>query len=1186
LSIEEVPIQCDFFSTMEDTSDDLSKCVTSSVLDAFSGLGADDEKKRIDSAMELLKHLASRDKEGGDKETRYACSRLIRGLGSGRDSARKGYYSAFVAFLYKFDTFPMQDIFDIMNKELEMGKFSSKGEEGEVCSGRVLACGAILRSGRFIKANTAEQKYIINQIFEASKQKSYLPQLLPSFINQLLVLENKTVFKDALWPALAPVLVKPWSEQTLDSFYMLLKIINVFPSVSKKSEVKEVFGGPPVIRLDNISEFNTVLFNIKGAWHRHPVYEEVCKILGASPSLAVEFWHSSVDSQLLGPKSSRSKGSLAIEMFCFLISHLKNSDSIPHLLTPRFISLLRQRLARVPLIEDGSEEMRLEANAAFTCLTNALKLTDTSDSTRVQCLEKIVTASRGDFGFDQITKSNIIHSIALSLKFEGLICAATLCRAVISGESHPCKGDDEESNDSLPTNWLNKDRISAIHLLATLATHPAATSDFQSEQTLVLVEHAFFPPPGCTSLCLAAKEGLLRCVAVTSPSGDPLATMRGQLSHVVSFINNKLTNGQKPYKASKEVLDSWKKMMTAIGKLKGILSTDDKKSKGSSEKNLSSVLLVLFMQLGLQLFLDPELALDSLEELHLCVEKAGLTKQKISKNVNEPHWVEVVTDLFLSLLSQSSSMLRSIVNRVFSALCPLMTQSALLNLVQVVDCSNESNPLSVRSEASEPNESVVDEDQEDSSDMEEDEEDRSDEEEEELEQDTVSDRVRAAVRDALGDAAEVTDTESVDVDDIGEEEGQKLDEALSQAFSVLRKGGSKTHMTKKQSRDSKDLVHFRVRVMDLIDTYMHSEQSLYLVCCMIAPLFHALEACLKDVNQKPLESRLRNSLRKLSTVKKFVNLENVDGDTITSLLQSLIAKGDRTAAVFLDVSHEVCVVSGFLVKSSQLLTDHNPAIEQQISNIYVMALNNFFDKRDCLLPPVFFSLVLKTMWNGNFILWPHLASAAFENKTVRPFRKIQALTLLREFTSNEKLLSQHPDEKIKLGTSLSMLAGEMLSGQAESNNETTSIKPRLLKELLLLLIVVHQHCNENVDWGNFRAALTRYIQSNKLFQLSREIKNLFKKLQNKLSISTNIDEVKKVEFQFAKPKPVVNGISEKSPKIKKRKSEQNKSKNSEQLQEKVAKRRAKEMRLNSLSDGLDNEMNFSAINLESGFEEN
>jgi len=71
--------------------------------------------------------------------------------------------------------------------------------------------------------------------------------------------------------------------------------------------------------------------------------------------------------------------------------------------------------------------------------------------------------------------------------------------------------------------------------------------------------------------------------------------------------------------------------------------------------------------------------------------------------------------------------------------------------------------------------------EEEDEESEEEEEENEDDEMEDLE-DTAADKIRAAVRSALGTGAEVSDTESIDVDDISEEEGQRLDEALSQAF--------------------------------------------------------------------------------------------------------------------------------------------------------------------------------------------------------------------------------------------------------------------------------------------------------------------------------------------------------------------------------------------------------------------
>ncbi len=52
----------------------------------------------------------------------------------------------------------------------------------------------------------------------------------------------------------------------------------------------------------------------------------------------------------------------------------------------------------------------------------------------------------------------------------------------------------------------------------------------------------------------------------------------------------------------------------------------------------------------------------------------------------EPHWVEVVVEILLSLLSQPSRLFRSVCKAVFSRICPHLTQEALSSILNVRDC--------------------------------------------------------------------------------------------------------------------------------------------------------------------------------------------------------------------------------------------------------------------------------------------------------------------------------------------------------------------------------------------------------------------------------------------------------------------------------------------------------------------
>jgi DNA polymerase phi len=64
-------------------------------LDAFYGLASDDPAERAESARQLLQHCLA----NAVKDASYALGRLLKGLGSGRASARQGNASALTAFL-------------------------------------------------------------------------------------------------------------------------------------------------------------------------------------------------------------------------------------------------------------------------------------------------------------------------------------------------------------------------------------------------------------------------------------------------------------------------------------------------------------------------------------------------------------------------------------------------------------------------------------------------------------------------------------------------------------------------------------------------------------------------------------------------------------------------------------------------------------------------------------------------------------------------------------------------------------------------------------------------------------------------------------------------------------------------------------------------------------------------------
>lgn len=236
---------------------------------------------------------------------------------------------------------------------------------------------------------------------------------------------------------------------------------------------------------------------------------------------------------------------------------------------------------------------------------------------------------------------------------------------------------------------------------------------------------------------------------------------------------------------------------------------------------------------------------------------------------------------------------------------------------------------------------------------------------------TVTDRLRLAVRQALGDAGVQTDDEDIDVDQIDEDQGKRLDESLAAAFRILRE--NRQTPSKKQEKSAEALTHFRVRVMDLLETYVDSGPSMGLALDMLVPLFALLEYCIKDPHQKPLECRVRSCLKKLAAVKKFKDTEGVDAQLLTDVLKLLMEKGERSTAICQEMGDKLAECATFLVKCVQ----HAGLPAETLVQIYGENLTAFFKKRDCVLPANLFRNALQIVWDGNWQLAPLLVRQLF-----------------------------------------------------------------------------------------------------------------------------------------------------------------------------------------------------------------
>jgi len=101
---------------------------------------------------------------------------------------------------------------------------TTKGEEGDLCLGRIFFYGALIRSDQLQKASKKEQTEVLEGLLGAASKKSYLPSMAAPFLVHLLQISSEEQFTKVLWPVLKTSLAKEWAQQTQHNLFLLLHI--------------------------------------------------------------------------------------------------------------------------------------------------------------------------------------------------------------------------------------------------------------------------------------------------------------------------------------------------------------------------------------------------------------------------------------------------------------------------------------------------------------------------------------------------------------------------------------------------------------------------------------------------------------------------------------------------------------------------------------------------------------------------------------------------------------------------------------------------------------------------------------------------------------------------------------------------------------------------------------------------
>jgi len=1032
---------------MIDSNEDLEKKINN--LDNYRILGlAKTKKSRVDASVKLLKHIAEHPTEND-----YMMKRLLLGLVSTSDASRQSYFVCLVEFLRQREI-GYEKVHQFVQGNLRPTGSMSKGEESSFIFARVLADMAVLRSG--IVSQKEDKKKIFQNVCSNSGKRSYIDFSVIYTLVEHFVMDTE-IEDEFLMTTFSRNFSLKIDSATFDSLYFICAAVNNrkldsvsflkffdFQSVGEKKFLDNAVR----IMTNNFSPMNTVI--------SHPLILEISKTIITNNACS-KFLQTLIPEAKL--TNHKSQIGLAI-----VIALLKNpscpfDEVLTNEVLDTIIDVSRKGLPEtvVPIIEFLDSKVKSDADFGAFLLPRLLTCT--------VCWDKI---SPGSLVVTCVSEADKTLIVLTAKTFMDTFCS--------------------DANMS--------ERIYSALMLAKLVAHPTAIDDLEWRTNIlnILFKHTVvndsrsddtFPP-----LSKDAKHQLKE-VFYRGLDGN-CKTLADNI--ILSY--NCMTNAIKLEPEGDCFKDDAKQSWTKIVKL---VSSLDKKWKKNKDNKETGMFLMLFSHIGLQLFFQPDMAMDVLSELIQL--QSNWSKAKSSEKEGEPASLEVVVEIMLSLLAQNKHLLRNLVKTLFKVISSQLTKPGIQSLLEVIkgkdeDIEEQNEDMDIEEDESENEESEKESDNDEADDKEESDSDSSDESDDESE--APDDDFKSKIELALGSHADKEEESDIDMDDIPDEDMKQLDQKLIQAFKAI--GGKKTAFEKKKEKmDHLANQHFKLRVLDLIDIYVQDGPRVENFCIIVPTLLESYKKLYANKKEAPLANRIKSSVAKCCQAK----LEHDDDTDISKLLDYLIRFTCHKSYLVMELGQVVpklCV----LVLKLILTTPEAGGQLEAAQKLYLETVEEYYGNPKAFVNHEILVSAVSLSWNGAQKITEEVVKKTFSEEA-KAYHRSQGLAILRSYLLNSKLKEARSEDHVKYST---IIINKILSTLTEG---IAKARPNQLVELFeILRVAKKQNLLTDEDISAVTAALQQVATSDsKLLNVPR-IKNLLKKIIALFGMKVKIE----------KPKPV------------------------------------------------------------------
>ncbi|XP_076452563.1 myb-binding protein 1A-like protein [Babylonia areolata] len=840
------------------------------ILDLFWTLAEGNDAARVNAAERLCQRLLEskpEDPDAASSQQNYCLQRLIRGLSSTRKFARVGYSVALTKLLRALKCIKVKAVLEAISEELKVSGHDPKSEVGNKLMGRVFAYGALVQSERKLKADHLDA--MVGELLSVGEKRSYIRPLCTQTLLDLVDKATPQQLAESLWPHLRAEQEKGWEGCTPDRFLLLLACRHKDKTLVNKEFLQTYWGAAKIVGKKN---FESLLHLLRRSVEAPQLQSALVEAISREVTRKEEdadalsnFW-TKVGNPLLASTVLRKQ--VAMSLFCQLLEHSANLSLCQKMLFPAVAAVICKTA------EKKDEQLADVCAKAEAVLVDACQKGrgEEEGAVLLGVVRGFLLTCRRLKSYEFL-RSAAFSSVVGCLQGQAVEDFTQTCMDCVMG-----RGDllpqEEETEEAEGTRGNNHDKFvqQLVPLLRVAAVNPTMQQGGLTGRVLRFLSlHTFFKvtkatddipqcqevspdfTPAVRSVCQATFYKTLMQLLSMRPErqekNKQVLSYIGVLADLVVFVEKLLSSPDsvKPVKdISEAVREEWK---TVVEIVKAKAAQKRKSTADSMGETEAFTLLIL--HLAFDLFTEPESTTELLQDIYVCRQKAVKKQRSKRDDDGEPQWVEVVTEVLLSMLSRASRLARKTTVAVFKSLASHLTPAALHLITEVLKSDKskkdedlfefEDMPASANGDDDEGSneEDEDDDEEEEEEDMDVDEDsgesdDGDDDEEEEGDDDKVDEELRRSVKAALGSAAVASDDdneEDEEEDDLSDSEMFKLDEQLAAAFRSMKKPGKKE---KKEKR--REVASFRLRALDLLEVVVKGDRCGDFVLELLTPL--------------------------------------------------------------------------------------------------------------------------------------------------------------------------------------------------------------------------------------------------------------------------------------------------------------------------------------------------------------